>query len=302
MKMLKGRLERREHIDGYLFIAPWLAGFLIWQIGPMVFSLVMSFTNWTGIYPPEFTAFENYVEIVKDFVVWQSMKVAVLYSAMNVPLSLILGFILALLLNQGVKGSGLYRTLFYLPAVIPGIAGSYIWMWLLEPNHGIVNYLILKLLGVEGPNWLMHPSTALPSIVMVGLWAVGASMIIYLAGLQGIPTEFYEAAAIDGAGVLHKFFYITLPMMTQVLLFTLVIGIVGSFQAFQTAFIMTNGGPYYSTFFPLLYIYQLAFRNFHMGYAATFSWILFVIIMGITLLIFKSSPAWVYYEGLRRRR
>ena len=296
-------LAWRENLDGYIFILPWLLGFLIWQIGPMLFSFAMSFTNWSGLSKWKWIGLKNYGDLFGDFLFIKSMEVTLKYSFMNVPLMLILGFLLALLLNQKIRFRGFYRTLCYLPAVISGVAVSFIWMWMLEPIHGILNYFLETYLGVsEGPNWLGHPTWALPALVLVGLWGVGGGMLIYLGGLQGIPTELYEAVEIDGGGAWIKFRYVTLPMMTPVLFFTLVMGIIGSLQAFGTAFVMTEGGPYYATFFSLLYIFTLAFRTFSMGYASTYAWILFLVILGFTLLVIKSSPMWVYYEGFRGKK
>jgi multiple sugar transport system permease protein len=235
-----------------------------------------------------------------DELVWQSLKVTLLYSLGAIPLTLISSFLVALLLNQGVHGTKIYRTIYYLPAVISGVPVALLWMWILNPEFGLMNNA-LRLVGIEGPKWLFSTRWVIPSFVIMGLWGIGAPMIIYLAGLQGIPGHLYEAAEIDGAGLLSQFRHVTLPMMSPIILFNAVMGIIDSFQIFTPAFIMTNGGPANASLFYGLYLYNNAFKWFKMGYASALAWLMFFIILALTALVFRSSAAWVYYEGGLRR-
>jgi multiple sugar transport system permease protein len=243
---------------------------------------------------PRFIGVENYKRIVNDKFFWQSLKVTSIY-LLNVPLNLIIGLLLAILLNQKIKGLSIYRTIYYLPSVTAGVAVSLLWLWIFNPRFGIIN-LLLSYIGIKGPAWLSDEHWALPALIIMSTWGVGGSMLIYLGALQGIPTQFYEAAILDGAGIWDRFKYITIPMITPVILLNLIMGIINSFQTFTQAFVMTNGGPNYATLFYVLYLYQQAFRWFNMGYAAALAWILFLIILVCTIVIFKTSAGWVYYE------
>lgn len=262
----------------------------------MVGSLVLAFTRWDLVSPPAWVGLQNIRDMLHDDVLLQSLKVTTVYAITSVPLQIAFGLGLAVLLNTRVAGLRFYRTAFYLPSVLSGVAVALLWRWLFSPEFGLIN-LMLSYLGIEGPSWLGDERWALPSLVLMSLWSVGAGTIIYLAGLQGIPTDLYEAAEVDGARGWARFRHITLPMMTPVLFFQLVTGIIVALQVFTQAFIMTDGGPNNATNFIVLYLYRNAFEYFRMGYASAVAWVLFIYILLLTLLVFRSSALWVHYEG-----
>jgi len=295
-----GSLARREAITFYLCISPWLLGFLLFVLGPMLASLGISFTRWDLLTPAKFIGWRNYEKMLtRDPLVWQSLRVTAIYTSAYVPLELAGGLVLALIMNQKLRLRGVFRTIYYLPSVLPGVAFVVLWMWILHPDVGLINTL-LSYVGVEGPRWLADPDWALPALLMMSLWGLGRSMVIYLASLQGIPQQLYEAAAMDGAGSWQVFWKITLPMLTPTIFFNLVLSIISTFQTFTSAFVATDGGPLDSTLFYVLYLYRQAFQFFNMGYASALAWVLFLIILVLTLLIVRSSERWVYYEGARR--
>lgn len=297
LKKSKSRLLRREAMEGYLYIAPWLIGFLFLTLGPVVFSFIMSFSQWDMISSPKMVGFSNYVTIATDdFRFRQSLKVTVLYAAFSVPLGVACSLALAMLLNLSVRGMRVFRSIFYVPAILPGVAVAMVWLAVFRPQGGIFNS-ILGWFGLGPLPWLTSPDWALPSFIIMSLWGIGGGMIIYLAGLQSVPTQLYEAAEIDGAGRWARFRNVTLPMISPTIFFNLVMGIIGSFQVFTSSFVMTGGGPAYSTLFYVLYLYQKAFNYLQMGYACALAWILFVIILTLTLIVFKTSARWVYYEA-----
>jgi multiple sugar transport system permease protein len=286
-----------EALTGYLFISPWIVGFTVFTLGPFIASLALSFMEWNLIKSPEFIGFDNYTALFNDPLFWQSLKVTTVYALGRVPLGIIVGLAAALLLNQKVKFVGLWRVVYYMPVVLPPIAVSLLWMWIFNPDYGILNG-ILWLFGIRGPAWLQDEATVLPSLMMMAVWGMmGRYMIVYLSGLQSIAQEMYEAANIDGANAIQKFFKITIPMMTPIIFFNLVMGMMDSFKLFTQAFVMTGGGPRYASLFYVYYLFQHAFQRFHMGYASAMAWVFFLIIMAFTLLVFRSSKAWVYYEG-----
>jgi multiple sugar transport system permease protein len=290
-------LARREALTFYLLISPWLLGLLLFVLGPMIASLFISFTRWDLLSPAKFVGLQNYEKMfTRDPLFWQSLKVTTIYTAFYVPLELIGGLILALLMNQKLRFRGAFRTIYYLPSVLPGVAFIVLWMWILNPDVGLVNTL-LSYVGIQGPRWLADPHWALPALLMMSLWGLGRTMVIYLAGLQGIPHHLYEAATIDGAGTWQSFWRITLPMLTPTIFFTLVLSIISTFQTFTSAFVATDGGPLDSTLFYVLYLFRQAFQFFNMGYASALAWILFLIILVLTLLIVRSADRWVYHEG-----
>ena len=292
---------RREAIEGYLFIMPWLVGLVAFVVGPIVASFYLSFTNYEIVRAPVFTGLRNYEQLINDRLFWQALRVSSIYVAVSVPLGLVLSFAVALLMNQKIRWIGLWRTVYYLPTLVPVIASTMLWLWIFNPEFGLLNMLLAQV-GIKGPLWLGHSQWALPSLILMSLWTVGAPMLIYLAGLQGIPTDLYEAAEIDGAGVWHKFVRVTIPMMTPVIFFNLVMNMIAAFQVFVQPFIMTQGGPRYATLFYVLYLYQNAFQYFRMGYASALAWVLFAVILVLTGLVLRSSVMWVYYEGEVRRR
>lgn len=290
-------MKRREAIDGYISLSPWIFGFVVLTVIPMLASVYASMTQWTGIQPPEWIGLRNYERMfTNDPLFWQSLKVTLGFVAISLPLKLVLGLGLALLLNLKVPGMNFYRTVFYIPAVISGVAVSLMWMWLLQPDTGVVNTL-LYFAGIQGPNWFWDPNWALPSVAMMSVWKVGGSAVIYLAGLQNIPAHLYEAAAIDGASGWSRFWKITLPLLTPTLFFQLVIEMIDSFKVFTEAYVITNGGPLKATYFYLLYFYEEAFRNFNLGYASALAIVLTVIILLATVFVNYTSKRWVYYES-----
>jgi len=302
----RGWLERltprgREAIAFYLLVLPWIIGFLAFTFGPMLYSIYLSLTKYDILGAPRWIGLGNYEKaFFKDKLFWQSLKVTAVYSFAGVPLRLSLSLFLALLLNQAVKLRAFFRTLFYTPSVMSGVAVSLLWMWVFNPEFGVINHLLARV-GIEGPRWIYEERWALPSLVIMSLWGAGSAMIIFLAGLQSVPQSLYDAAEVDGAGVVSKFWNVTFPMITPVVLFNLVMGIIQSFQVFTQAYVMTNGGPHYATYFFVLYIYNSAFDDLKMGYAATLAWVLFVVILILTLSILKSTPMWVFYESQAER-
>ncbi len=291
----KNRMFWRRNIEGYLFISPWIIGFVVFTAGALLGSFSISLTKWNIVGTPEIVGLANYQKMVEDRFFWQSIKVT-LYYLLNVPLNVVLGLLLALLLNQKVKGLSVFRTIFFLPSVASGVAVSLLWMWIFNPRFGIINVL-LKKIGIIGPFWLGSEAWAIPALIIMSIWGVGGGMLIYLGALQGIPTAFYEAATLDGAGAWKKLLHITVPMITPVLLLNLVMGVIVSFQVFTQAYVMTDGGPNYATLFYVMYLYQQAFVWFNMGYASALSWVLFLIILVFTVIILKTSSSWVYYES-----
>jgi multiple sugar transport system permease protein len=292
-------LARREALTFYALISPWLLGLILFVLGPMIVSLVVSFTRWDLLSPAKFVGLQNYEKMFsRDPLFWQSLKVTAIYTGVYVPLELVGGLLLALLMNQRLRFLGLFRTIYYLPSVLPGVAFVVVWMWILHPDVGLLNTL-LGYVGIEGPRWLADPDWALPALLLMSLWGMGRAMVIYLASLQGIPQQLYEAAAIDGAGTWHSFSRVTLPLLTPTIFFNLVLSIISTFQTFTSAFVATDGGPLDATLFYVLYLFRQAFQFFNMGYASAMAWILFLIILVLTLIIVRSSERWVYYEGER---
>lgn len=292
---------RREALTFYLLILPWLLGFLIWTAGPMLASLALSFTNWDMLSPPRWIGLGNYAWMfTQDDNFIQSLKVTGAYAVFELPLALACALIMALFLNQSVRGVNYFRTIFYLPTLVSGVAASMIWLWVLNPDFGILN-AFLRAVGVQHPpGWIADPYWALPSLILIGLWGIGGTIIIFLAGLKGIPQQLYEAAEIDGANWWRKFWSVTVPLLSPTIFFNLVIGAIGVFQTFTTAYVVTAGGPDNATLFYVLYLYRVAFNFFRMGYASAMAWVLFIIIMLFTLLIVRGMGGWVYYEGERR--
>lgn len=288
---------RREAIEGYISIGPWLIGFILLTVAPIVASIYFSFTRWSITTPAVWIGLENYVRMfTRDALFWQALKVTVSYVIMSLPLKIVLGLGLALLLNMKLRGMDVYRTIFYIPAVISGVAVSLMWMWLLQPDTGIINTL-LGMIGIQGPGWFWDPAWALPSVALMSVWSVGGSAIIYLAGLQNIPPHLYEAAMLDGANQWKRFWSITLPLLTPTIFFQLIIELIDAFKVFTQAYVITKGGPLKATYFYLYYYYEEAFQNFNMGYASALALVLMVIILAATLLVNYTSKRWVYYES-----
>lgn len=285
-------------IAPYLFILPWIVGFCAFTLGPLLFSLVISFFDWPIVGDATFIGFDNYITMfTNDPLFWKSLFVTLKFACIFVPLNLVVSLLLAMLLHQKVKGSSIFRTLFYLPSVISGVALAMIWSWVYNGEYGILNYF-LSLIGVAGPDWLNDPKWSMFAMVGASLWAQGTMMLVFLAGLKGIPKDLYESASIDGAGRIKQFLHITIPMLSPIILFNLITSIIGAFQQLTLALVLTGGGPLNSTYFYAMYVYENAFKYFKMGYSAANAWFMFLIILTLTMLVFKSTSAWVYYESV----
>jgi multiple sugar transport system permease protein len=291
------RLTQQPGFWGMLFISPWLLGFLIFTAGPMLASLILSFCKY-DLHTLKWVGTKNYeVLFTQDPLFWKSLGNTAIYVLFAVPIGLTGSLLIALLLNQKVRGMPFFRTAFYLPSLVPAVASSLVWMWVFHPDSGILNYT-LSLFGIKGPAWLLDPKTALASLIVMSLWGIGGGrMIIFLAGLQGIPDDLYEAASLDGAKGWSVFRHVTLPMLSPTIFFNLILGIIGSFQVFTSAFIMTGGGPNNATMMYVLYLYNNAFRFFKLGKASAMAWVLFAILLVFTVIQFKNAAKWVYYEG-----
>jgi multiple sugar transport system permease protein len=289
-------LAFRRNITGYLFISPFILGFIIWFLIPALIALYLSVNDWNLIRAPEFVGFANFQRLFSDPLLPQALKATFLYTIISVPVGLMLSFGLAMLLNNQLPGIGIFRTIFYLPSIIPAVASAALWAWMYNTEFGLINVIIRAFGGPKIP-WLQSPQWALPALILISLWGVGGSMIIFLAGLQGIPDIYYEAAEIDGAGRWAKMRHITLPLMSPVFFFNLVIGFINSSQVFIVGYLVTDGGPVNATLFLVLYIYRTAFRSLNMGYAAALSWVLFFILMGLSFLVFRYIGNRVYYEN-----
>lgn len=298
------RTARRENLAGWLWSSPWILGFFVWTLGPMLYSLYLAFTKYNISSPPEWIGLTNFQHALSgaDSLFWPSLLRTFSWAIIMVPLSLTCSLLAALLLNQRIKGTQVFRTLFFLPSLTPAVALALLWQWLFQPEFGPINY-VLGALGVSHPPlWLSDERLAMPSLMIMTLWGAigGGNMIIFLAGLQGVPAELHEAAAIDGAGALRRFWSVTMPMITPTIFFNLVIGVIGALRTFTTAFVATGGGPHYATWFYILHLYQTAFQSFDMGYASSLAWIFFVVVVTLTILNVRFSRHWVYYEGEAR--
>lgn len=282
---------------GYVFISPWLLAFVAFEAYPILSGFYHSFTDWTATGRAErFVGLDNYVEaFTRDPLFWKAVSNTIYFIGVSVPFGIIAAFALAMMLNSKISGTTLYRTIYYLPSVVPAVAAVIVWIFIFETRRGILNFG-LELVGLPAIRWLSDPAWAMPALIIMSLWSIGASMIIFLAGLQGIPQELYEAAEVDGANGWHNLWRITVPLMTPTIFFNLVMSLVAAFQAFNNAFIMTNGGPNNATLLYMLHLYNNAFRYFRMGYASALAVVLFIIVFGLTLFVYRSSKRWVYYS------
>jgi len=294
-RRLPSGVQLREWRDGWLFAMPFILGVLLFWVGPMLYSLFLVTQEWDMIVPPQFVGLGNFRRLLEDPLVGQALWNTVYYTFIGVPLQLIVAFALAVTLNQKLRGESIYRTIFYLPAITPAVASAVVWTQMFNTDFGVINSF-LRTFGVEPIKWLWDPKIAKPAFILMSLWAVGPQTVIFLTGLQSVPQVLMEAAHIDGAGSWSRFWNVTVPMVSPVILFNLVMGIIGSFQVFTSAFVMTAGGPQNATLFMVLYLYQNGFRFFRMGYAATLAWVLFAIIMAFTMIQLRIAGRWVYYE------
>lgn len=290
-------LFTNEKFCGYLLISPWFIGFIVFTLGPFVASIILSFLNWNMLGDPRFIGLENYKKMLTtDQHFRAALTNTAIYVLVSEPLKQVLALFIALILDQKLRGIYIYRSIFYLPTVTSGVATSILWSQVFGYRMGVLNSLLSKI-GVTPQPWLSSLQWALPTLIFISLWNLGNIFIIYLAGLQGVPTHYYEAAEVDGANDWQKFFRITLPLITPSILFNCIVGFIGSFKVFTQAYIITGGGPADRTLFYVLYLYQRAFQDFRMGYASAMAWILFIIIMALTLFQLWLSKRWVYYEG-----
>ncbi len=297
-------METLEALQGYMFIAPWVLGFIAFTVGPLLASLYYSLTRYTLLRPIEWIGLENYqYALLRDSLFWKSIERTLLWTLTTVPLGILGSFLAALLLDRGIRGTTAWRICFFLPSLTPQVAAVILWVWILQPEVGIVNGLIRMVFGVKGPGWLSSPTWALPSLVGINLWtSIGSNrMLIFLAGLQGVPRELYDASEVDGANWWHRIMHVTIPMISPTIFFNLVLGMIGSLQVFGVAFVATAGGPAYATYFYALHLYQTAFKSYDMGYGSALAWMLFLAILVMTLVQQWLSGRWVFYGGEVRR-
>jgi len=300
-KWSNGRRERRAILAGLAFVSPWLIGFLIFTLYPILASFYYSFCDYRILTPPHWVGTRNYVDLFTDKDYFLPSLWNTFFMFLELPLGLFLGLAIALLLNLKLRGMAWFRTLYYIPSVVPTVASAILWLWLLNPEYGLVNKS-LAMAHLGSPAWLSDRAWAKPGFIIMDLWGVGGSMIIYLAALQGVPVALYEAAELDGATAWDKLRHVTLPAISPVIFFNLLLGVIGTFQYFTQAFVMTGGagGPANATLFYALYLYQNAFQYFRMGYACAMAWVLFAITLVASFIVFKTSLRWVYYEGGER--
>ena len=288
--------QARDNIAGFLFISPWIIHFVVLIAFAMLSSIGISFLKTDLLTGYKFVGLSNYGKMFGDKLFWKAMQVTAYYTFTMVPLSIIMSLSIALLLNQEVKALGVWRMVYYLPSVVSGVAVAILWGWVLNPRFGLLNQG-LAAIGIKGPRWMYSSQWAVPGFILMGLWGAGGAMLLYLAGLQGIPSALYEAAKIDGANAWHRFWKVTLPMLTPTIFFNLLMNIIGSFQVFTQSYIMTGGGPNNATLTMVLFLYRKGFEHFKFGYASAIAWALFGVILVFSILVVRTSEQWVYYEG-----
>jgi len=289
-------LARKEALEGLLGLLPWFLGFIAFTAGPLLFSTYISFTDFPILKGPRWVGLENYQSMVTDDLFWKSLRVTAVYTLMAVPIGVIIGYAMALLLNQKIFGLAFWRTAYYVPAVVPAVAASYLWAWMFNPDFGVINGLLARI-GVAGPKWFGSEQWVLPAFIIMNLWGAGGGLVLYLAAMQGVPTTLYDAAKVDGANAWQRLWHITLPMTSPVILFTFLTGLIGSVQVFTAGFLITDGGPNNASLFYVLYLYRVGWKYFKMGYASALGWVLFVIILALTIITLRVSGRLVYYES-----
>jgi len=290
----------RNALLGYLFISPFILGFLFFFLGPALTALWLMFYDWNMIREPLFVGLGNFTKLFRDPLFKQSLKVTAYYSLVSVPVGMVMSFLLALLMNYKTRAIAFFRTLYYIPSIVPAVANAVLWSFIFNTEFGLLN-AVLRGIGLSKIKWLQDPEWAMPALIIMSLWGIGGGMVIYLAGLQGIPEPLYEAAEIDGAGRLAKLRHITIPLMSPVIFYNLIMGIIGSFQVFTAGFLITSGGPQNSTLFYVLYTYRTGIQYFDMGYASVLAWVLFLIILAFTIFVFRYVGGMVYYEDVGER-
>ena len=299
-RQLATRTGRQEQINGILFALPWLLGLSILILYPIGASIYYSFTEYSVLRPPRWVGLANYIKMfTADDVFWLALYNTVYFAVFSVPLGIIVGVGIALMLNMKIKGLPVYRTIYFLPVLVPEVALSILWLWVLNSQFGILNAILWEVFGIVGPGWLADEHWSKPSVILMALWGVGQAVVIYLAGLQDVPKELYDAAAIDGANAVKRIRHVTIPMITPVIFFNLIMGLIGAFQYFTIPYVLTGGDgkPAQSLMFYSMYLYRRAFVMLEMGYASALAWLLFIIVLVCTLLVFRSSNRWVYYAG-----
>lgn len=300
-------MKRKEALWFYVLVLPWVFGFVALTLGPMIYSLFLSLTDWDLFTPPQFVGLNNYIRLFsRDKVFWKTVFNTLYYAFISVPLGMLFSLLIVYFLSRPIKGSTIYRTLYYIPATVPAVASALLFKWLLAPDAGMINRF-LSVFGVDGPAWLLDPIWVKPALILMSLWTVGVNITLLMAGTKSIPAEFYEAAELDGASPVARYFRITLPLLTPVIFFNLINGLIVALQVFTQIYIMTGsggatmGGPNNSSMMIVPYLFNNGFRFYKMGYASAIAWLLFVLVLILTLLVFRSSSAWVHYETEVRR-
>lgn len=294
---MSSRTERQNLLKGLAFLSPWIVGFCLFTLVPIGLSAYYSLTDFSLLQPPAYIGFENYQVMMGDPLFWKSLQVTFTYAAIALPLTMVIALALAMLLNVNIAGQSVYRTIIFLPSLVPVVAGAMVWMWMLNAKLGLVNG-VLTWMGVDNPpNWLGSERWAMPSIIVMSFWGVGHTVVIYLAGLQDVPRELYEAADLDGANRWQQIVHVTLPMLSPVIFFNLIMAIIGTLQNFAGPFIITQGGPLHATYFYTIYLYENAFLYLKMGFASALAWIQLVLVLILTAIAFWSSKRWVHYQG-----
>jgi multiple sugar transport system permease protein len=288
--------ERRNFYKGMAFVSPWLIGFCLLTLTPMALSLYWSFCDYSLLQSPVFRGVENYRQILHEGDFWLSLRKTMYYAVMALPAGMCVSLGLAILLNTKIRGLSIYRTIIFLPSLVPIVASALLWMWIFNAKYGLINEFLAHF-GIQGPNWIADVNTAMPSLALMSLWGVGHTVVIYLAGLQDVPYELYEAAEIDGAKSWSRLWNVTIPMISPVIFFNLVMAIIGTFQVFAVPYMMTQGGPFHATYFYTMYLYDNAFNFLKMGYASALAWIQLLIVLFLTAIAFWTSSRWVYYQG-----
>lgn len=286
----------KEKVEAYFLISPWLIGFTVFVSFPLFYSFFVGFTEYNIFTPPKWIGFQNYIKMFRsDPLFWHALKITLIYSGVSIPSGLAYALLIAIILNRKIRGLSLVRTMYFLPVVLPGVAISLLWVGIFNKDFGLINVFLSKLY-IGGPSWLHSEEWVLPAFIVMSWWFIGRPTIIFLAGLQAIPTGLYEVAEIDGAGRWQKLLNITLPMLSPVILFNLIMSVIGAFQIFASVYVMTGGGPSNASLFYVMYLYQQGFKYMHIGYASALAWFLFALILLFSTIAFKSSPWWVYYE------
>ena len=295
------RRQWRENVTGYLFFAPWMVNLILLNLLPIGAAVYYSFTDYSVLQAPQWIGLGNYNEMFYiDELFWVAIYNTLYYCLFAVPLGLTISLLLALLLNSQIRGISFFRATFFLPSIVPAVAASIVWAWILHPEYGLINDVLARV-GIPGPPWLTSEVWSKPAFILMSLWGIGPTAIIFLAGLQDIPEHLYEAAEIDGAHMFQRFLHVTLPMLTPTIFFNLIIGLINAFQIFTQVYIVSEGGPLWSTLFYVYYLYRQGFQYFNMGYASALALVLFVIILVLTLIVMATSRRWVYYEGAQPR-